>query len=88
DVAKRLLDYGFHPPTVYFPLIVEEAFMIEPTEEESKETLDAFAEAMEKIMHEDEETLKNAPHNMPVKRVNEAKAAKDMTLTWKDLKKV
>ncbi len=86
DVAKRLLDYGFHPPTVYFPLIIEEAFMIEPTEDESKETLDAFAEAMEKILHEDEAVLKNAPHNMPVGRVDEVKAAKDMILTWKDLK--
>ena len=86
DVAKRLLDYGFHPPTIYFPLIVDEAFMIEPTEGESKETLDKFAEAMEKIMHEDVAILKNAPHKMPVKRVNEVKAAKDMLLTWKDLK--
>ncbi|RLF43867.1 MAG: aminomethyl-transferring glycine dehydrogenase subunit GcvPB, partial [Thermoplasmata archaeon] len=74
------------PPTIYFPLIVDEAFMIEPTEGESKETIDKFAEAMEKIMHEDVAILKNAPHKMPVKRVNEVKAAKDMLLTWKDLK--
>lgn len=85
DIAKRLLDYGFHPPTVYFPLIVEEAFMIEPTEDESKETLDKFAEAMQKILSEDEETLRNAPHKMPVKRVNEAKAIKLLILSWKDI---
>jgi glycine dehydrogenase subunit 2 len=87
DVAKRLLDYGFHPPTIYFPLIVEEAFMIEPTEDESKETLDKFAEAMKKILQEDVEILKEAPHNMPVKRVNEAMAARNAILTWKDMKK-
>lgn len=85
DVAKRLLDYGFHPPTIYFPLIVEEAFMVEPTEDESKETLDKFAEAMEKIMKEDAEILKNAPHNMPVKRINEALAVKKQILTWKEI---
>lgn len=87
DVAKRLLDYGFHPPTIYFPLIVEEAFMIEPTEDESKETLDRFAAAMKKILEEDVEILKEAPYNMPVKRVNEAMAARNAILTWKDMKK-
>jgi len=87
DVAKRLLDYGFHPPTIYFPLIVEEAFMIEPTEDESKETLDKFADAMKKILQEDVEILKEAPHNMPVKRVNEAMAARNAILTWKDMEK-
>ncbi len=86
DVAKRLLDYGFHPPTIYFPLIVEEAFMIEPTEDESKTTLDDFAEAMEKILKEDAETIRNAPYKTPVKRVNEALAAKKQIFTWKDLK--
>jgi len=86
DVAKRLLDYGFHPPTVYFPLIVEEAFMIEPTEDENKATLDKFAEVMGKILHEDAELLKNSPHSTPVKRVNEVMAAKKPKLTWKDLK--
>jgi len=85
DFAKRLLDYGFHPPTIYFPLIVDEAFMIEPTEDASKETLDEFADAMKKIASEDVELLKNAPHKMPVRRVNEVKAAKEPKLTWKDL---
>ena len=85
DVAKRLLDYGFHPPTIYFPLIVDEAFMIEPTEDESKETLDDFAEAMEKILHENVDLLKKAPHTMPVGRVNEALAIKQLILTWKEL---
>ncbi len=85
DVAKRLLDYGFHPPTVYFPLIVDEAFMIEPTEDESKQTLDAFAEAMEKIFHEDAELLKSAPHG-EMGRVDEVKAAKELKVTWKDLR--
>ncbi len=85
DFAKRLLDYGFHPPTIYFPLIVDEAFMIEPTEDASKETLDEFADAMKKIANEDSQLLKNAPHKMPVRRVNEVKAAKEPKLTWKDL---
>jgi glycine dehydrogenase subunit 2 len=80
DVAKRLLDYGVHPPTIYFPLIVHEALMIEPTESESRETLDAFAEALHKIADEaksDPEKVKTAPHTMPVKRLNEVKAAKE-----------
>jgi glycine dehydrogenase subunit 2 len=79
DVAKRLMDYGFHPPTIYFPLIVPEALMIEPTETEPKETLDAFCEAMEKIAEEaasDPEMLKEAPHRRPVRRLDEVKAAK------------
>ncbi|MGB2874243.1 MAG: aminomethyl-transferring glycine dehydrogenase subunit GcvPB [Gaiellaceae bacterium] len=79
DVAKRLMDYGFHPPTVYFPLIVPEALMIEPTETEAKETLDAFAEAMLAIAREAEEEpelLKEAPHGTPVGRLDEVKAAK------------
>jgi glycine dehydrogenase subunit 2 len=79
DVAKRLMDYGFHPPTIYFPLIVPEALMIEPTETETKETLDAFADAMQAIAREaaeEPETLKNAPHSRPVKRLDEVKAAK------------
>jgi len=85
DIAKRLLDYGFHPPTVYFPLIVEEALMIEPTETESKETLDSFCDAMIKIAEEcknDPEMVKNAPHTMPVKRLDEAKAARELNLRW------
>jgi glycine dehydrogenase subunit 2 len=79
DVAKRLMDYGFHPPTIYFPLIVPEALMIEPTETEAKETLDAFCDAMEKIAEEaatDPTILKEAPHRRPVRRLDEVKAAK------------
>ena len=79
DVAKRLMDYGFHPPTIYFPLIVPEALMIEPTETEPKETLDAFAEAMLRIAEEaasDPQLLKDAPHRRPVRRLDEVKAAK------------
>jgi glycine dehydrogenase subunit 2 len=79
DVAKRLMDYGFHPPTIYFPLVVPEALMIEPTETEAKETLDAFAEAMLAIAREaaeDPELLKEAPHGRPVGRLDEVKAAK------------
>jgi glycine dehydrogenase subunit 2 len=79
DVAKRLMDYGFHPPTIYFPLIVSEALMIEPTETEAKETLDAFADAMLEISRdaaERPEVLKEAPHNRPVRRVDEVKAVK------------
>jgi glycine dehydrogenase subunit 2 len=79
DVAKRLMDYGFHPPTIYFPLIVPEALMIEPTETEPKEILDAFADAMIAIAREAVETpelLKEAPHARPVRRLDEVKAAK------------
>lgn len=85
DVAKRLLDYGFHPPTVYFPLIVDEALMIEPTETESKDTLDAFADALKKIYEEAKERpeiLKDAPHDTPVRRVDEVKAARELKLTY------
>lgn len=83
DVAKRLLDYGFHPPTVYFPLIVPEALMIEPTETESLETLDAFIEAMAAISKEADENpeiLKAAPHVAPVRRLDEVKAAREPVL--------
>ena len=79
DIAKRLIDYGFHPPTIYFPLIVEEALMIEPTESESAATLDAFCEAMIKIAGECErepELVKSAPHDTPVRRLDETKAAR------------
>ncbi len=79
DVAKRLMDYGFHPPTIYFPLIVPEALMIEPTETEAKETLDAFGDAMLAIAREageQPELLKEAPHHRPVGRLDEVKAAK------------
>jgi glycine dehydrogenase subunit 2 len=83
DVAKRLMDFGFHPPTVYFPLIVPEAIMIEPTETESKETLDAFAEAMLRIVAEARENpvvLHEAPHSAPVKRLDEVGAARKPVL--------
>jgi glycine dehydrogenase subunit 2 len=85
DVAKRLMDYGFHPPTVYFPLIVPEALMIEPTESETKETLDAFCEAMLAIAREaagEPELLKEAPHNRPVKRLDEVRAAKNPVVKY------
>ncbi len=85
DVAKRLLDYGFHPPTVYFPLIVEEALMIEPTETEPLAALDAFAEAMLKIAEEaatDPELVRGAPYTTPVRRLDEAGAARDPRLRW------
>jgi glycine dehydrogenase subunit 2 len=83
DIAKRLMDYNFHPPTNYFPLIVHEALMIEPTETESKEILDAFVEAMRRIAEEartQPELLKEAPHFTPVGRVDEVKAAKELVL--------
>ena len=83
DIAKRLMDYDFHPPTNYFPLIVPEALMIEPTETESKQTLDVFADVMMKIAkeaHQTPELLKEAPHNTPVKRLDEVKAARDLVL--------
>ena len=79
DVAKRLMDYGYHPPTIYFPLVVPEALMIEPTETEPKERLDAFVEAMLAIAGEAAETpelLKEAPTSRPVRRLDEVKAAK------------
>jgi len=85
DIAKRLIDYGFHPPTIYFPLIVEEALMIEPTESESIATLDAFCDAMIKIAKEcetDPHLLKEAPHNTPVRRLDEAKAAREPDLNY------
>ena len=85
DVAKRLMDYGFHPPTIYFPLIVPEALMIEPTETETKETLDAFCDAMLAIAREaaeHPELLKGAPHTRPVKRLDEVRAAKHPVVTY------
>jgi glycine dehydrogenase subunit 2 len=87
DMAKRLLDLGFHPPTVYFPLIVREALMIEPTETESKETLDEFADAMIRIAGETEsapDTLHDAPHAMPVRRLDEVRAAREPRLCFRD----
>jgi glycine dehydrogenase subunit 2 len=79
DLAKRLLDHGFHPPTVYFPLLVDEALLVEPTETETKETLDAFADAIAAILKEagdDPEVARNAPYSTPVRRLDEAAAAK------------
>ena len=85
DIAKRLIDYGFHPPTNYFPLIVPEALMIEPTETESKETLDAFAAALRAIRDEaltDPGVLHEAPHSAPVRRLDEVRAARQPVLRW------
>lgn len=85
DIAKRLIDYGFHPPTIYFPLIVPEALMIEPTETESKETLDAFVDALLRIAQEakeDPELLHQAPHTAPVRRLDEVRAARQPKLRW------
>jgi glycine dehydrogenase subunit 2 len=85
DVAKRLMDYGVHPPTIYFPLVVPEALMIEPTETEPKERLDAFVDAMRAIAAEaatDPETVKEAPHHRPVRRLDEVKAAKRAILKY------
>jgi glycine dehydrogenase subunit 2 len=84
DVAKRLIDKGFHPPTNYFPLIVHEALMIEPTETESRETLDRFADALHEIAREavsDPALLHDAPHDSPVRRLDEVKAARDLKVT-------
>jgi glycine dehydrogenase subunit 2 len=86
DIAKRLLDYGFHPPTIYFPLIVREAIMIEPNETESKETLDAFCDAMIAIAveaRENPEMLKSAPHTTPVKRLDDVLAARKPDVCWR-----
>jgi glycine dehydrogenase subunit 2 len=86
DVAKRLIDYGFHPPTIYFPHTVDEALLIEPTETESLETLDAFVEALRCIVdeaHVDPELLHSAPHSSPVRRLDETTAARQPNLHWK-----
>jgi glycine dehydrogenase subunit 2 len=85
DISKRLIDYGFHPPTNYFPLIVHEALMIEPTETESKETLDAFADALRRIAEEaraDPDLLHQAPLSAPVRRLDEVRAARELILRW------
>jgi glycine dehydrogenase subunit 2 len=86
DVAKRLLDYGFHAPTTYFPLLVPECLLIEPTETEAKEDLDRFCEAMIAIrreMEQEPEKLSSAPHTMPVRRLDDVRAAKQLDLSWK-----
>jgi glycine dehydrogenase subunit 2 len=88
DVAKRLIDHGFHPPTIYFPLIVEEGMLVEPTETETVETLDAFADALVAIAHEarsDPERVRSAPHDTPVRRLDEATAARHPDLRWRPM---
>jgi len=85
DVAKRVIDLGFHPSTVYFPLVVDEALMIEPTETETKETLDAFAAALVQAAseaHTDPDLLRDAPVTTPVGRLDEARAARHLKLRW------
>jgi len=87
DVGKRLLDFGFHAPTVHFPLVVPEALMIEPTETESRETLDLFIEAMKTIAQEaanDPDKVKNAPFTLPVRRPNDVLAARKPILSYRD----
>jgi glycine dehydrogenase subunit 2 len=88
DFAKRLLDHGFHAPTTYFPLLVPECLLIEPTETEGKDTLDAFIEALSQIQSEAEqepERVTTAPHTMPVRRLDDVRAAKQLDLTWKPI---
>ncbi len=88
DIAKRLIDHGYHPPTIYFPLIVDECLLIEPTETESLETLDAFADALIEVAREaydDPELLAAAPHDTPVRRLDETAAARDPDLRWEPL---
>jgi glycine dehydrogenase subunit 2 len=85
DVAKRLLDYGFHPPTVYFPLVVKGAMLIEPTETETKQTLDEFVEALAAIRREAQEQpelVKGAPHLTRLRRLDETRAARKPVLRW------
>ena len=86
DIAKRLLDYGYHSPTTYFPLLVPECFLIEPTETEPKEELDGFIDALVAILHEarsDPDLVKGAPYEMPVRRLDDVKAARDLDLVWR-----
>jgi glycine dehydrogenase subunit 2 len=86
DVAKRLLDKGFHAPTTYFPLLVPECLLIEPTETESKQSLDAFVAALKEILeeaHTNPDLVKGAPYTTPVRRLDDVKAARELDLTWK-----
>jgi glycine dehydrogenase subunit 2 len=86
DFAKRLLDYGYHAPTTYFPLLVPECLLIEPTETESKETLDGFIAALERIQREAErepDLVRGAPHSLPVKRLDDVRAARELDLVWR-----
>ena len=88
DVAKRLLDYGYHAPTIYFPLLFHESLMIEPTENESKQTIDAFIATMHRIAEEartEPDTVKSAPHNTPIGRVDDVLAAKHPVLTYRQM---
>lgn len=82
DLAKRLLDFGYHAPTVYFPLTVPEAMMVEPTETESKQTLDAFAETLFRLTDESAELLSEAPHSTTISRPDEVRAARKPILRW------
>jgi len=85
DLAKRLLDYGYHSPTIYFPLVVEEALMIEPTETETKDTMDAFAAALLSILEEARENpqlLRDAPVSTPVRRLDETRANRVPQVCW------
>jgi glycine dehydrogenase subunit 2 len=89
DIAKRLLDFGIHPPTIYFPLVVHGALMIEPTETESQQTLDEFVAAMEQIYaeaHNNPQALKDAPHTLALRRVDEVAAARHPILRWQPKK--
>ena len=91
DVAKRLLDYGYHAPTIYFPLLFHEAMMIEPTENESKETIDGFIDVLRKIAKEAAEqpdVVKSAPNNTPIRRVDDVLAAKQPVLTWRAMQEI
>jgi glycine dehydrogenase subunit 2 len=86
DFAKRLLDYGFHAPTTYFPLLVPECLLIEPTETEAREDLDGFIDAMIAIQHEAEtepDKVREAPHTLPVRRLDDVRAARQLDLVWK-----
>jgi glycine dehydrogenase subunit 2 len=86
DFAKRLLDYGFHAPTTYFPLLVPECFLIEPTETEDPDTLDRFIEAMVRIREEaetDPDRLRQAPHTLPVRRLDDVRAARELDVAWR-----
>ena len=85
DVAKRLLDLGFHAPTTYFPQLIAECLLIEPTETESKQTLDAFVRAMAQVLREartDPEQLHGAPHTLPVRRLDDVRAARELNLAY------
>jgi glycine dehydrogenase subunit 2 len=86
DFAKRLLDYGYHAPTTYFPLLVPECLLIEPTESEAKEELDGFVEALTSIRseaHEHPDLVRGAPHNLPVRRLDDVRAARQLDLAWR-----